>query len=162
MIFATEICSLDLISKKEKKELLDFYNENLPKSPWSRKYLESFFNSKNNELICLVIKEDANLVGLILGSGEEKNLNKIVLRALMVRKEFRRMGYATEMIKIFLSKAFEKYNAKTVTLSFRESKKLEEFYSKLGFSKILFNGEYNDGEEKVCMEIENNNITLEK
>ncbi len=137
-------------SKIEKKELLDFYNKNFPLSQWSEKYFLNFFKKGS---IFYAVKEKNKIAGIICGKKEKSDRRTFKIYALAVDSDCRGRGYGRLLMAELLKKIFDNKSIKMACLHFRESNKLENFYSKFGLGNHAIDGAYSNREPKHYMDI---------
>ena len=140
-------------SEIEKKELLDFYNKNFPLSQWSEKYFLNYFK---NDAIFYAAKEGNKIAGIVCGQETKPGSRIFIISALAVDVRFRRKGYGRLLLAKILEEIFGKKSIKMACLHFRESNKLENFYSKFGFGNHAIDGAYSNGEPKHYMDLKIN------
>lgn len=146
-------------SKKQRLLLLRFYNKNFAKSKWNKKYFEKYLSEKKFYPICIIIKSQNEIGGLIMGKMSCTDRSRLNLTSLVVSFPYRGQGWGDLLIINFFSLALGISSMKSIYLHFRESNKgLKNFYKRFGFKNYTICGKYSNGEKKYYMEISRKSI----
>lgn len=148
-----DIIVLENPSENELVEIMDFHNRNFAESQWSLAYTVSLVRSSSENAICAIIRKNEKIVGLALGNADKYYPEKMMLRSIAVDGQERGNGIGKKLLDFFIEKSFDIEHIKEIVLSFRESKKLENFYASFGFMKIETAGEYSNGDKKISMRL---------
>lgn len=139
---------IDIMQVEDLEEVLEIERESFP-SAWSRQafYFELTDNPYGLYLVARVREEIAGYIGVWF------LMNSAHITNLAVRKEYRRRGYAVELVNEVFTQARLRgiYN---VTLEVRHSNLIaQNLYKKLGFKVInIKEGYYRDnGEDALVM-----------
>lgn len=124
------------------ERIVEFHNANLPDSKHTREFKSEIYRNVQASARVVRAYDGDKLIGL-LEAWVSGGLS--ILGVLAVDEDYRRHGIATKM--------FANLDMpRPIIVHFREKKKLEEFYKKLGFSNARIVGQYNNGDNKVRME----------
>lgn len=148
-----ELLPITSLSQKDRALLSDIYNKNFPLSPWSPEYFYSFLSDSSRSSLGFYMKQDAELVGLVLGRLLSAKSNVFCLSALWINKDFRKKGYGKTLVQKLIPAIAARKKIKKIILHFRDANDLENYYSRLGFSGHKISGKYSNGNLKHYMEL---------
>ena len=156
------ITFVDFFKTKNRKELIDLYNNTFPHDE-TVNILYLLYLRLRGKADFYAVEEDGKLIGLIYNVKNEK---LVYLFYLIVKKEYRQKGYGSQILKL----NNEYYKNKIITLTIEspykldadnidERKKRLKFYEKNGYS--LINVPINDWGVEYEMISANGKVTKE-
>ena len=139
----------DDLSPRQKEYFWSLYFKSFPLSIWYKKEFERVFLSGKGAP-AFIARKGSRYAGFILG---RKMGGDTLISLFFVFPAFRNKGLATSLMKKFLGESRKRKETDSILVNFREQKKLEEFYKKLGFSNFHIIGTYRNGDKKCQMEL---------
>jgi len=141
------------INEKEFQRIHQLYNELMPTSPWSEKFMKQILFDESRSPLYNTFEIEGESIGLVLGRLLKDDKDVFNISSIGVKKEHRHKKIATKLMQSFIKDVFEQTSVKKIIVHFRESKNLKSFYEKLGFSGHKIVGTYKNKEAKHYMEL---------
>lgn len=147
-----QLISLQNIAFPDLESLFLLNNLSFPSSLWTKKVFDLYFARTSFFPLGFILKTDAKIVGFIFG---KPNLSKdfFYIDFLWVYPEHRGKSLGKLLMEKMLDEIRKIKSVQEVGLHFREANRLENFYKKLGFSRLEVPRQYKNGDIKISMRL---------